>query len=248
MSVNNRRVSGNRRTGRGRGGARGNEVRVNFAQRQNANPRERQNGPVMGVNGIMHGQIRCFRCNNLGHYSDNCPSPEGRVQNQGQVGVNAIQNENKPGINAVQNGNKGEDAENENNVRDSNEGSLNRDWILLDTCSTNSCTNNRKMIRNIRPCDKNEILELETNGGQIVFDQIGQMIDLPVVAHFNPDSLATIIAVKDVFNLNGSRIMFDLDEERAITVYYKNRVMKFFESGNGIYHYKKNIVIKNKIK
>ena len=77
MSVNNRRVSGNRRTGRGRGGARGNVVRVNFAQRQNANPRERQNGPVMGVNGIMHDQIRCFRCNNLGHYSDNFPSPGG---------------------------------------------------------------------------------------------------------------------------------------------------------------------------
>ena len=111
-------------------------VRVNFSQRQNANPRERQNGPIMGVNGIMHNQIRCFRCNNLGHYSDNCTSPDGRVQNQGQAGVNAAQNGNEPGqvgINAAQNGNEGEEAENKNNVRDYNEGSLNHDWILLDT-------------------------------------------------------------------------------------------------------------------
>ena len=80
---------------------------------------------------------------------------------------------------------------------------------------------------------------METNGGQIIFNQIGQLTDLPVVAHYNPDSLATIIAVKDILNLKDSKIVFDLEKERAITVYHKNRGMKFYESENGIYYYKK---------
>ena len=62
--------------------------------------------------------------------------------------------------------------ENKNDVRDTNGGSLNHDWILLDTCSTNSFTNNRKMIKNARRCNKMEILELETNGVQIIFNHI----------------------------------------------------------------------------
>ena len=59
-------------------------------------------------------------------------------------------------------------------------------WILLDTCSTDNVVNNESLIECRRFCDQEEILKIYTNGGSLIFEEIGKMKYLPMSAYYNP--------------------------------------------------------------
>ena len=82
---------------------------------------------VASVNGTYHKEITCYNCNNLGHYSNECPYEYAKKNN----GVNLLMR----AITLTQN--------------DSSVGEINPNWILLDTCSTASVAGNPKLISNI---------------------------------------------------------------------------------------------------
>ena len=155
-TLSNQRFEG-RRTTAGRRG----RLRVNFAQRGVAIP---------GNNGILHQDIRCYSCNRNVHYSDLCPN---RNNNNGNQGVDAAK--------------KGENNEEQGEEPDGNQqgaNTLNNNWILLDSCSSDSCTNDLKKVANLNECEGNEILELHTNCGILEFNKKGEMKMLPVEMYY----------------------------------------------------------------
>ena len=52
---------------------------------------------------------------------------------------------------------------------------------------------------------------------------------LPMKVHFNPDSKAKIIVIKNVASIPGVHISMDSRKERVIVVEYQNEITKFQE-------------------
>ena len=121
-TLSNQRFEGRRRTAGGRG-----RLRVNFAQRGVAIP---------GDNGILHQDIRCYSCNRNVHYSDQCPNGNDNKGNQGVDAANQGVNKEEQGV------------EPDGNQQGAN--TLNNNWILLDSCSSDLYTNNLKKVANLK--------------------------------------------------------------------------------------------------
>ena len=123
---------------------------------------------------------------------------------------------------------------------------INRNWILLDTCSTTSVCCNENLEKDVRRCEKHEVLTILTNGGKQVYDQLAVMKEFSLQVHFKNDSLANIISLRELANIPGVSIMMDTSKERAIVVKmgpYKE--FKFLECPDGLYHYDTSIICEN---
>ena len=115
--------------------------------------------------------------------------------------------------------------------------SINPNWILLDTCSTVSVYCNKKLVKDIHPCPPNQELHIVTNGGSESFPYTATANLLPISVHFNPHSLANILALSDVANIPGARLTMDTQIERAILLHINDAVYKFLECKDGLYYY-----------
>ena len=104
---------------------------------------------------------------------------------------------------------------------------LTKSMIFLDACTTDSCTKNLDMIKDLKTCISDDTLHLETNSGMKSFDQrgIGTVLEVPI--YYNKDSMGTIIVIKDVLNIPGARIIFDSDVEKAMNVFIGDKNCKF---------------------
>ena len=60
-------------------------------------------------------------------------------------------------------------------------------WVWLDSCSTDSCTNNPQFIYKIKNGEKNGDLKIHTNDGEINFKKKGMFKMLPVTMFYNPE-------------------------------------------------------------
>ena len=69
----------------------------------------------------------------------------------------------------------------------------------------------------------------KTNGGTSRFDYIAKMNILPLTCHYNPQTIATILAFHEVVDLDGIEVKFDSEKDNAFYVIHTNsgRVMKF---------------------
>ena len=82
---------------------------------------------VAGVDERTHN-VECYNCCNYRHYASQC------------LDTTAVKN---TGVDLLQKGVLLVQSEGTDNVV------INKDWILLDTCSTDSVCNNRALVRNI---------------------------------------------------------------------------------------------------
>ena len=71
-------------------------------------------------------------------------------------------------------------------------------WVILDTCATNSVSNNTALVKDIVSCKQRERLTVSTNGGLISFDKNSTLKLLPMKVHFNKNSMAAILSFKEV--------------------------------------------------
>ena len=117
-------------------------------------------------NKILHKEIRCYSCQRNGHYLDQCPDQTG--MNLAQVGV--ILTQFCLAIKHI--------------------------WVLLDTCSTNSASNNTDLVKEIRTCKDHEKLTVSKNGGINGFDTNSTLIFFSMSVHSNQNSIATILSFK----------------------------------------------------
>ncbi len=162
------------------------------------------------------------------HYSGQCPEEDRRTQrgsNSTQYGTSMIQ------------------ADNDSNALSD---MIDREWLLLDTCSTNCVGCNADLIDNICDCTEEEILHIATNGGSLVYSEIGINKLIPIPMHYNPDSIANVLSLSVVADIPGFRITMDTDVDRSITVHINNDVsFEFQECKHGLFYYNTNANNKN---
>jgi len=90
--------------------------------------------------------------------------------------------------------------------------SISKSWILLDSCSTHSISNNRNLLKNLEKCRSGESLVLTMNAGHMEFGWFGDFVLFPLKLHFNEQSLATILSLREVGNIPGVRIYMDTEK------------------------------------
>jgi len=113
---------------------------------------------------------------------------------------------------------------------------IKKTWILLDTCFTNSVSNNREMVGDIQKCDPHDTLTAHTNRRVKVFGKYATLRIMPIRTHFNKDSLAMILALKDIASIPGTKVTMDTSLEQAILVTMADgTIFKFVECASGLY-------------
>lgn len=138
----------------------------------------------------------CYKCGQYGHVSYNCPEEDRRI-NDGtgfmQFGVSLTKDSNSSHL-------------------------ISRDWLLLDTCSTDNVIYNTSMVANIRKCRKYNELRMHTNGGYKDYDMVNELKLLPLRVHVNKRSIANVLSFRKVAGITGCRIKMHTAEENTITV------------------------------
>ena len=66
-------------------------------------------------------------------------------------------------------------------------------WVLIDTCSTNSVSNNTGLVKEIRMIKNPKKLNVSTNGGLKIFDKKATLELFSVTVHFNQKSMEAIL-------------------------------------------------------
>ena len=177
---------------------------------------------VAGKDGNFY-DIIYYNCDRHRHISYNCPEVDKKSQ------------ENKRGYNLTQL--RLTLAQKDISDKDM----INKNWILLDTCSTVNVCRNASIITNIRTCSKEEELTIITNGGSQNYAQIGCFKYLPIPMYYNPKSIANILSFKEVAFVPGICITMDTLTEKAIFVFLpEGRKMKFKECEVGLYYFNVN--------
>ena len=163
--------------------------------------------PVPGKDGKVYSHITCHNCNTPGHYSNQCPAKNDKV-----TLAHFSLTQKKLEL-------------------------INQDWILLDTCSTVSVFCNKSLVKDIKDCLPGDGITVVTNGGSEKFQQQGTLKLLPLNVHFNNNSIANIISLSDIANMDGAKLTMDTSVERAINVHVGDLKIQFKECTDGLYYY-----------
>ena len=124
--------------------------------------------------------------------------------------------------------------------------SIPRSWIILDACSTCSIPNNPDLVTRIRACTPNGVLISFTNGGSQKFEQIAYLHLLPITVHFKANYMATILSVKTVREIQGSRLIMDTQVNKNNTLTLKDvRSFIFYPFKNELYYFDANTIVTN---
>ena len=181
--------------------------------------------------------VKCFKCNEYGHYSNSCPNPptnEGRSN----PAIQLLQLENddiEDGYDGTEDNNFTFNLTTEDVTISKKHSMIDQDWILLDSESTVNIFSNRKFLRNIRQSDKERGLRVHSNGGHQDTHLVGDLPGFGTV-WYNKHSLANILSLAAV--RKRYKVTMNTDEEAAMVVHKKNgEQMKFLESSGGLYYY-----------
>ena len=180
---------------------------VSFAQRES--PADSSATTTPGRDGRIFPSIICHNCSTPGHYANQCSHPDRRSNRNVTLAQFTLTQQSLEIIN--------------------------RNWLLLDTCSTVSVCCNKALVHDITTVTGNDELTIITNGGSQIFKQTATLNILPLPVHFNSNSLANILSLSDVANLPGARITMDSTVEKAINLHHNGVTLKFEECSDGLY-------------
>jgi len=156
--------------------------------------------------------ITCHRCQKKGHYADKCPERLGTTMIQ--MGVNCTQQEGD-GRYIVP-----------------------ADVIILDSGSTNSCFRNKAYVKDIHQVADSEKLKLFSTGGTTYFEKQGTCNVIPIKVWFDENSLANILSMNEVANIDGVSITMDTSIDNAIIVNFPDgHSFRFEQINDGLYAY-----------
>ena len=101
--------------------------------------------------------VQCYACQAWGHYADHCPTNQATVLMQ--LGYNFNQSEN---------------------------GGIPKEWVLLDSCSTDSIFNNCGLLGDIVAGDDSDAIRLNSNGGGYMDAYLHSMLKMfPLKVFYN---------------------------------------------------------------
>ena len=174
---------------------------------------------VAGTNGETYPNIVCYGCNFHGHYRTECPYATRTGVVSMHIGYMLTQDDCFE---------------------------IPKSWMLLDTCSTCDVSNNPDLVTHIRACNPNEVLLAYTNGGSQKFDQLADFRFLPITVHFKKNSMATILSLKTVSEIEGARLTLDTQVNKNITLTLKDgKSFVFSQYKNGLYYFDTKTILTN---
>ena len=200
--------------------------------KRKSNPRLNQNGgnniddvnlaqttpiPVRGINGKLHAHVKCNKCHQMGHYSDNCPEDDSEDEIDG---VNSCMH----AINLCQL------TEKLQNISQKLKQVNLLDVVIIDTGSTVHLFGNKNFSTDQRKSNKH--LNLSANGGKLKTNDVGDAeLD---VAWISKHAIANA-CIHSLLVTSGYRIVSDTEHERAFYIESNRRWMKFEDIGTGLY-------------
>ena len=185
---------------------------------------------------------RCYCCGKANHRSDKCRQRD-KIPRE-EWAVNKAKTEDKSQshaqlaeVNTSQlsnNKNSGKARVGWASVQIENyaflQGSSMRDWVLLDSDSTDTIFCNPDYVTDI--VNVKETLNLGTNRGVLASNQKCYIAGLGQ-RWYNENAIANVISLKDMADHH--RVTHGSAEERAFLVYKGDKVVKFYELKNGLY-------------
>ena len=120
------------------------------------------------------------------------------------------------------------------------------DWILSDTWSTDNVVNNKGMINNVELCTEEDSLKIYTNGGVLEYNQVGDNRYFPIRTYFNPQSIANVLSLKTVNEMNGYHVTMDTQDDLSIKLHHGTATLRFPHSMNGLYYCTKDKSVEGK--
>ena len=117
-----------------------NSANAIFVQQRGLSTSE--GGLVLCIDGNMYDNVQCYHCHCWGHYKSQCPKATSTGVDLLQLGFSFAQSTGKQNL-------------------------VDRNWVLLDTCSTDNVCCNPELVDNVRTCKLDECLEFFSNGGSL---------------------------------------------------------------------------------
>ncbi len=199
-----------------------------------------QLGATPGTDGILHGHITCFGCQEKGHYSNACPRQGGSDAHNGASGVQLMQLASLgPDEERID---RERQIEMDDGVVDygftfalmeDRYNLIPSSWVLLDSQSTVSVFRNKHLLSQVRESTRH--LKVFTNGGTQTSSMVGEVRNFGTV-WYNPQSLANILSLAEV--RKKFRVTMDTDVEPALCVHRADgTIMKFQEYATGLYYF-----------
>ena len=165
---------------------------------------------VPGVDGRTCN-VLCYGCQTWGHYADQCPNASN----------------NRQGTNLVQYG---------YNFNQGDSG-IPREWLLLDTCSTDNVFNTCSFLNDIVACDIDDDLKMQSNGGSMTYGLKSTMKLFPLEIAYNEHSVGNIISFFRLIQVPGLVITLDSRVNYGFNVTYKGKLYHFLPFDNGLYYF-----------
>ena len=180
---------------------------VSLFQRNNTSESE----GVPGTGGRLF-DIVCYNCNRRGHYASCCPEENNRtgISNL-QCGYTMTQTVNKDGL-------------------------IPPDWVLLDTCSTDNFLHDSSLMIDTTKCSRNEEMKIHTNRGSLSYNIVGTFKYLPIKCYYNLESIANILLLKSISDIQGYNIYMDTSNGPEIYIKYGEMTLNFGQSEGGLYY------------
>ena len=169
---------------------------------------------VAGTDGSIFQDVACYGCHFHGHYRNMCPYVTKPAVISAHVGYMFSQG-----------------------------GYFNipKSWLLLDTCSTCNVSNNPTLVSNIHNCMPGENLTAYTNGGAQSYNKLADLKAFPLEVYFKENSMATIISMKSVTEIQGARVTMDTELSTSIHVVLNDgKHFEFVQYRNGLYFFDTN--------
>ena len=95
------------------------------------------------------------------------------------------------------------------------------------------------MINNVKLCTEEKPLKIYTNGGVLEYDQVGDFTYLTIKTYYNPQSIANVLSLKTVSEMNGYYITMDTQDDLFIKLHHGTITLYFTHNSNGLYYCRK---------
>ena len=162
---------------------------LTFVQAAQSGGNGAQPQPQAGTDGTLYPHVRCYRCNNKGHYSDRCPTAVNLLQTRDILDSQYnVDGNNRIGFGFFQCG--------YNMMQSERYEGLDPNWVLLDSQSNCNIFCNKDLLTNVR-LKPGDGLTIHTNGGNLTTNLVGDVKNYGKV-WYSSESLANILSVANV--------------------------------------------------
>ena len=106
-------------------------------------------------------------------------------------------------------------------------GLITPDWLLLDTCSTDNVVHDLSLSTNVKDYTDRQEVKIHANSGSLRYKTIGSLKYMPLQCYHNSNSIANVLSLKSVADIQGINITINTDKGSHIYVNGGNSKLLF---------------------